>query len=94
MKKTTLSLVTTEAQAEWLRALAHPLRLSMLRGLLESECNVGRLWQKLGISQPLASQHLNRLRRAGLITGERRGQEICYRLADPRIAQLLKLLES
>ena len=82
-----------EIQAEWLRAMAHPLRLQMLRGLSQSPCNVGHVWQALGISQPLASQHLNRMRRAGLIVGERRGQEICYRLADPRIMKILNLLE-
>jgi ArsR family transcriptional regulator len=83
-----------DAQAEWLRALSHPLRLRMLQGLSQCECNVGKLWSALGISQPLASQHLNRMRRAGLIVGKRHGQEICYRLADPRIVKLLKLLES
>lgn len=82
-----------EIQAEWLRAMAHPLRLRMLQGLCRSACNVGRLWQELEISQPLASQHLNVMRRVGLIKGERRGQEICYRLADPRIVKILKLLD-
>lgn len=79
-------------QAEWLRALAHPVRLRMLVGLRRCECNVSRLWQELGISQPLASQHLLRLRRAGLVVGERRGRQTCYRLADPRLPRLLKLL--
>jgi DNA-binding transcriptional ArsR family regulator len=79
-------------RAEWLRALAHPVRLRMLVGLRRCECNVSRLWQELGISQPLASQHLLRLRRAGLVAGERRGRETCYRLADPRLSRLLKLL--
>lgn len=92
MKKRDSTQSSIDAQAEWLRAMSHPLRLSMLRGLLECECNVGKLWQDLGISQPLASQHLNRMRRAGLIVGQRRGQEVCYRLADPRIAKILKLL--
>jgi DNA-binding transcriptional ArsR family regulator len=82
-----------ENQAELLRAMAHPLRLRMLKGLCKSACNVGRLWQQLSISQPLASQHLNVMRRAGLIKGERRGQEICYRIVDPRIIKILSLLE-
>jgi ArsR family transcriptional regulator len=92
MKKIKPESADIQQQAEWLRAMSHPLRLRMLMGLSQCECNVGRLWQELKISQPLASQHLNRMRRAGLIIGERRGQEICYRLADPRIAKILKLL--
>jgi ArsR family transcriptional regulator len=94
MKKAEFSPGSVDAQAEWLRALSHPVRLRMLQGLLKCECNVGKVWQALGISQPLASQHLNRMRRAGLIVGTRRGQEICYRVADPRIAKILKILES
>jgi DNA-binding transcriptional ArsR family regulator len=80
------------ANAEFLRAMAHPARLRMLTGLRRCACNVSQLWKQLKISQPLASQHLNRMRRAGLIVGERRGQETCYRLADPRILKILKLL--
>ncbi|NTV51902.1 MAG: helix-turn-helix transcriptional regulator [Candidatus Firestonebacteria bacterium] len=94
MKTTTPLPGTLETNAELLRAMSHPLRLRMLQGLSQCECNVGKLWHTLGISQPLASQHLNRMRRAGLIVGKRKGQEICYRLADPRIAKILKLLES
>ncbi len=84
--------IKIRAQAEWLRALAHPVRLRMLAGLTRRACNVSQLWRRLGISQPLASQHLRRLRRAGLVRGERRGQQTCYRIADARIGRLLRLL--
>lgn len=92
-KKETVNTVRLFNQnAEFLRAMAHPVRLRMLAGLRQCECNVSSLWQRLKISQPLASQHLNRMRRAGLIVGERRGQQTCYRLADARIVKILKLL--
>ena len=83
---------THQLKAEWLRAMAHPIRLRMLWGLTRRTCNVGHMWRELGISQPLASQHLNRLRRAGLVAAERRGQETCYRIADPRIKRMLRML--
>ena len=79
--------------AEVLQALGHPVRLRLIQGLCETECNVNRLWQKLKISQPLASQHLNRLRQAGIVVSERRGKEICYRLADKRIKYWLEDLQ-
>lgn len=82
-----------ELFAELLRAMAHPLRLRMLIGLSSKACNVSELWRELKISQPLASQHLNRMRRAGLVRAQRQGQEICYHLADPRILKILKLLK-
>lgn len=80
----------TDRRIVVLRALAHPVRWKMLQGLCRSECNVSRIWQRLGISQPLASQHLNSLRRAGLVKTERRGQSICYQMADPRLADVLE----
>lgn len=83
---------TLRRTADCLRALGHPLRLQMLMSLCNRECNVGQIWKKLGISQPLASQHLHRLRRAGLVVTERRGQEICYRTANPELLAWLKQL--
>ena len=78
-----------QKMADLLRAMAHPLRLQMLLGLCQNECNVNKVWQQLNISQPLASQHLNRMRRAGLVTAERRGKQICYRVTDPRVRALV-----
>ncbi len=92
MKELTLSDKTSQLVADILQAMAHPIRLKILAGLCESECNVNRLWHKLNISQPLASQHLNRMRRAGLIQGERKGQEICYRIVDKKVKQIVKQL--
>lgn len=83
---------TSRIIADILQAMGHPIRLKIIAGLCENECNVNRLWQKLNISQPLASQHLNRMRRAGLIIGERKGQEICYRIADRKVKQIVKQL--
>ncbi len=92
MKEMSLTDKTSELVADLLQAMAHPIRLKILAGLCESECNVNRLWHKLNISQPLASQHLNRMRRAGLIRGERKGQEICYRIVDKKIKQIVRQL--
>jgi len=79
-----------QEMAKLLRAMAHPIRLQMLLGLCRSQCNVNKLWQKLKITQPLASQHLNRLRRLGLIVAERRGKEICYQVKDLRVKKILQ----
>jgi len=74
-----------EMQASVLRMLAHPRRLEMLHLLAEGPIEVGRIAQRLGISQPNASQHLALLRSAGLVEIERNGREIRYRLTDPEV---------
>ena len=54
-------------QAEVLKTLASPRRIEIIHKLAEGPCEVGRLAEELGISQPNASQHLAVLRTAGLV---------------------------
>ena len=74
-----------ELQANVLRMLAHPRRLEMLHILADGPIEVGALAQRLGISQPNASQHLALLRASGLVAVERRGREMRYQLSDPAV---------
>ena len=70
-----------ETQAELLRALAHPTRLCIVKGLMENgPRNVSQMQSCSGLPQPSISQHLSRLRAAGIVEGERRGLEVVYRL--------------
>lgn len=81
----------TEA-AETLKALAHPIRLCIVKGLLEKgECNVSHMQNCLGAPQSTVSQHLQKLRSAGIIEGVRRGLEVNYRVCDQRIIQLVSV---
>lgn len=77
-----MELNAYEEKSEKLKAMAHPHRLCILKGLAESECNVGKIQDCLGLPQSTVSQHLAKLRAAGLIKGERNGQEICYKVID------------
>jgi ArsR family transcriptional regulator len=72
-------------QAEVLKTLASPRRLEILHRLSEGPCEVGRLADELGISQPNVSQHLAVLRSSGVVEAERDGREVRYRLADPDV---------
>jgi DNA-binding transcriptional ArsR family regulator len=72
-------------QAEVLKTLASPRRLEILHRLAESPCEVGRLADELGLSQPNVSQHLAVLRSAGVVESVREGREVRYRLADPEV---------
>ncbi len=75
----------TILQAEVLRTLASPRRLEILRRLAAGPCEVGRLADDLGLSQPNVSQHLAVLRGSGLVDADRDGREVRYRLTDPDV---------
>jgi Predicted transcriptional regulators len=75
----------TVLQAEVLRTLANPRRLEILHRLADGPCEVGRLADGLGISQPNVSQHLAVLRTSGLVDADRDGREVRYRLTDPEV---------
>jgi len=75
----------TILQAEILKTLANPRRLDILHRLADGPCEVGRLADDLGVSQPNVSQHLGVLRAAGLVESVREGREVRYRLTDPDV---------
>jgi DNA-binding transcriptional ArsR family regulator len=61
-------------------ALAHPGRRALLRLVLDRELGVGELAERIGLSQPAASQHLKVLRDAGLVRGRVDGRRRLYRV--------------
>lgn len=62
------------------KALADVNRLRIVRRLAESEASVNELIANVGLSQPLVSHHLKRLRAAGLIETRRVGRETVCKL--------------
>jgi DNA-binding transcriptional ArsR family regulator len=62
------------------KALADVNRLRIVRRLAHGEATVTELVAQVGLSQPLVSWHVGRLRAAGLITTRRRGRETFCRL--------------
>jgi DNA-binding transcriptional ArsR family regulator len=81
-------MVAFEPAAELLKALAHPVRLAVVRALSGGPRCVHELVELAQVSQPLLSQHLRVLRAARLISGTRRGKEIAYRLTDDHVGQI------
>lgn len=79
--------------AELLKALAHPVRLCIVSGLLEKGCcNVTHMQNCLSIPQSTISQHLQKLRAAGILKAERNGLEISYSVADERVKNIILAL--
>ena len=80
-------------QAELLKALAHPVRLQIVHGLLQMGCrNVRCMELQTGMSQSSISQHLQRLRTAGVVAADRIGNEVHYRAASHQVADLVAAL--
>jgi ArsR family transcriptional regulator len=83
----------TAEVADILRALANERRLAILCKLVErGEASVNSLAAAVGLSQSALSQHLARMREEGLVTFRRESQTLWYRIADPRIEELLATL--
>jgi len=80
-------------QAELLKALANPTRLEIVHCLLSTGCrNVSCMERGTGMSQSCISQHLQKLKAAGIVTAERSGNEVYYRAASPEVARLVAAL--
>lgn len=77
---------------EVLRALSNEARLLVLCQLGGGEKSVGELNASVGLSQSALSQHLAKLRAEGLVATRRESQTIYYRIADPRVTQLVTAL--
>lgn len=74
------------------RALGHEHRVELLEHLAQGERSVEALARLTGLSMANASQHLQQLRRAGLLDARRDGKFVLYRLADDGVVQLMSVL--
>jgi len=62
--------LTSEELLAMLTAIAHPLRLRIIAELAGGRVHVSELARRLGMSRPLLYMHLDRLEKAGLVTGQ------------------------
>lgn len=79
-------------KAEKLKALAHPHRLCIVKGLMDNKCNVTKIQECLNLPQSTVSQHLAKLKAAGVIEGVRNGLEICYSVVDEDVINIVNRL--
>jgi ArsR family transcriptional regulator len=80
---------TLGAAGDLLRALAAPVRIAIVLELRAADRCVHELVAALGVTQPLISQHLRVLKAAGVVSGERHGREVVYRLVDEHLAHIV-----
>lgn len=79
-------------KAQLLKALGHPIRYCIVEGLINGEQNVQTMTHCVGVPQPTVSQHLNILKAAGIIKGERCGNSISYVVCNDDIRKIITLM--
>ncbi len=76
-----------------LKAIGNEKRLIILCQLADrDEVSVGGLARTVGLGQSALSQHLAKMREEGIVATRRQGQTIWYRIADPRVKELMAIL--
>ena len=75
------------------KALADAKRLCVVERLADGERSVSDLSRDVGCQVPNMSQHLAVLRSAGIVTTRREGRTVFYRLADPQVLEVYRLLQ-
>jgi DNA-binding transcriptional ArsR family regulator len=95
MTARTVSEEPADPRIALLKELVDPLRLRVIDRLGHGgPATVSRLAAELGVSLPQLSNHLRRLREAGLVSVRRSGRQAIYELADPGLQQLSVMLDS
>ena len=84
-----------EAASELLRALAHPLRLQIVEFIDQNDAiNVNKIYNTLKLEQSITSQHLRVLRTTDLVSTEREGKFIHYRVDYDKVDQTVKAIRN
>ncbi|MHB1559186.1 MAG: ArsR/SmtB family transcription factor [Isosphaeraceae bacterium] len=81
-----------DLMAEKFRMLADPTRLAILRALMPGERNVTQVVLATGANQANVSKHLKMLAEAGLVGRHKVGLQVFYRVDDPLVEKLCKLV--
>ncbi|MFA5117327.1 MAG: metalloregulator ArsR/SmtB family transcription factor [Candidatus Omnitrophota bacterium] len=77
-------------KADFLKTLAHPVRLQIIEYLKDGEESVGKLVQELGVEQSSLSRHLSILRELGVLKARQEKKNVYYSLQDNDIFNVLR----
>lgn len=76
-------------KAEFFKALAHPLRISILDALREGELTVNEISQRFAVEPANASQQLAVLRNKNIVVARKEGSSVYYSVSDKTLFKLL-----
>src|SRR5438034_11740178 len=79
----------SDFKADFFKALAHPLRISILDALRDGELTVNEISQQFDVEPANASQQLAVLRNRNIISARKVGSSVYYSVSDPSVFKLL-----
>lgn len=80
--------------AEIIKLLGHPARLKIVEVLEEGEATVSDIQGQLGLAQAIVSQHLAKLRGAGVVIVRREGVHAFYQLTENKVPHILNCIRT
>jgi len=93
MEKMSSEIKELTKKADILKAIAHPVRLCIVKNLIRvNSCNVSTMQSCLDMPQSTVSQHLAKLKSAGIIEGERNGIEIIYKVVNDDVKRVIEAI--
>ena len=78
--------------AEMCKTFSNPIRLEILDLLGDGELTVSQLVEKTRLGQANVSQHLAVMKNAGAVVAERRGSNIYYKIASPKVMKAFDII--
>ena len=79
--------------AEMCKVFSNPTRLEVLNLLRDREMSVTELIEKTKLSQANISQHLSIMKSKGIVTSDRKGKNVYYKLTYPRIIKAFDIIK-
>jgi ArsR family transcriptional regulator len=80
--------------AEIIKMLGHPERLKIVEVLEDGEATVSAIRDTLNVPQAIVSQHLARMRGAGIVAARREGVNVFYRVVEPKVWHVLQCIRT
>ena len=81
-----------DLQAELCQSMGHAVRLRILHNLIEAPKSVSEITKLVSASQPVVSRHLAILKNAGILVSQRKGQEVFYEVANPKVIHVCEMM--
>jgi DNA-binding transcriptional ArsR family regulator len=83
-----------EKAADCLKVMAHPVRLKMVHILMQGEFAVHEIAEACNVSPNQTCEHLRLLKGHGLLSSERRGRTVYYKIASPQLPGLIECIRN
>ncbi len=83
-----------QMQADLCQAMSHPARQQILHLLFDGPQTVGEIARLTGLEQPTVSRHIAILKQRGIVSTQRRGQEVVCSVANPKISEVCSLMRN